>query len=397
MARYLSGLSLTLGITLFVYSCTPVGSAGRRPTSPRPAASISSLQAYVLLADNRLLLVAADGTIRQVADLMHHTASDSLRSTGRFLVRSGNTLYAVSASQAGSGAVVIVDARSARLVRQLTFEQPGIFYRGMAVAPGGTRLYLFGNRVRGPDRGPGPHGGFPLDAVVTLFDLNAGKPVDTYDARLYDGNSWLVWQGAISADGQLLFLSYHGPDTTGIDSFRIRTGGLERCVTAGPPNVGCIASHGGFWVQMDTVLALNAADADLAEFDFAGHELRRFNVDLPRNHLMDLTLDGNGHAFIEGSCGYAGGLSRIDIPTGIVRILTPANSGGSGQPWANDDSICGERVAIISSSALALVHNTRPVPVLISGWLQFLSVKDGRQLARVRLPLEALDVMGASG
>lgn len=77
MARYLSGLSLTLGITLFVYSCTPVGSAGRRPTSPRPAASISSLQAYVLLGDNRLLLVAADGTIRQVADLMHHTASDT--------------------------------------------------------------------------------------------------------------------------------------------------------------------------------------------------------------------------------------------------------------------------------------------------------------------------------
>ena len=61
----------------------------------------------------------------------------------------------------------------------------------MAVASGGRRLYLFGNRVRGPDRGLGPHGGFPLDAVVTLFDLNAGKPVDTYDARLYDSNSWV--------------------------------------------------------------------------------------------------------------------------------------------------------------------------------------------------------------
>jgi len=54
-------------------------------------------------------------------------------------------------------------------------------------------------------------------------------------------------------------------------------------------------------------------------FDFAGHELRRFNMDLPGNHLMDLTLDRDGHAFIEGSCGYAGGLSRIDIETGSAR------------------------------------------------------------------------------
>jgi len=71
--------------------------------------------------------------------------------------------------------------------------------------------------------------------------------------------------------------------------------------------------------------------------------------------------------------------------------------GSSGQPWANDDSICGERVAIISSTALALVHNAIPVPALIRGWLQFLSVNDGRQLAKVRLPLEALDVTSASG
>jgi hypothetical protein len=47
---------------------------------------MSSLKAYVLLADNRLLLVAADGTIRQVADVMDYSASDSFRSTGRFLV-----------------------------------------------------------------------------------------------------------------------------------------------------------------------------------------------------------------------------------------------------------------------------------------------------------------------
>ena len=395
-SRFSTALSLALGI--LVLGCSSaVDWAGRRPTSPPSAPSMSSLQAYVLLSDNRLFLVAADGTIRQVADLVHYSASDSFRSTGHFLVRSGNTLYALSASPAGSGAVAIVDARSARLVRLLTFEQPGIFYRGMAAAAGGTRLYLFGNRVRGPERGPGPHGGFPLDAVVTLLDLNVGKPVDTYDARVYDGNSWYVWQGASSPDGQLLFLSYHGPDTTGIDSFQMQAGKLEHCAAAGRPNVGCIGSHGGFGVLTDTILALGAADADLAEFDFAGHELRRFNVDLPGNHLMDLTLDGKGHAFIEGSCGYAGGLSRIDIETGSVRVLRPGHSGPSRHPWANDDSVCGERAAIISSSALALVHNAIPVPALIPGWLQFVSVNDGRQLAKVRLPLEALDVTSASG
>jgi hypothetical protein len=395
-SHFSTALSLAFGMILLACS-SPVDWVGRRPTSPRPAPSMSSLQAYVLLADNRLLLVAADGTIRQVADLMHYSASDSFRSTGRFLVRSGTTLYALSASPAGSGAVAVVDVPSAHLVRLLTFGQPGIFYRGLAAAAGGTRLYLFGNRVRGPDRGPGPHGGFPLDAVVTVFDLSVGKPVVTYDARLYDGNSWYVWQGASSPDGQLLLLSYHGPDTTGIDSFRIQAGELERCATAGRANVGCIGSHGGFGVQADDVLALGAADADLAEFDFAGHELRRFNVDLPGNHLMDLTLDRSGHAFIEGSCGYAGGLSRIDIETGSVHVLRPAHSGSSGQPWANDDSICGERVAIISSSALALVHNAVPVPALIPGWLQFVSVNDGHQLAKVRLPLEALDVTSVSG
>jgi len=53
---------------------------------------------------------------------------------------------------------------------------------------------------------------------LSLTPANGAHP-STWTARSADGHTWTLYQGSVSADEQRLYVSYHGPDITGLDWF----------------------------------------------------------------------------------------------------------------------------------------------------------------------------------
>ncbi len=341
---------------------------------------------YALLADNALVLSDSSGEVT-VANL---GPPGDAYGTGRFLAWDGATLYALGNTRPGTAAIAVVDGARGQLLRTLEVAtEPNVFYRGISVGRQSGFLYLFGNRITGADRGSGPHGGPPLDAIVRVVEPRGGAVQRTWTARAFDGTSWFVWQGEVTADETAVYLSYHGTDTTGIDRLEVRHSGLVGCGAGSGRGTACLVTHGGFELLGSTVLALGG-QSDLVEVAVDGREIRRFALQLPGNHLMDLFLDVvEGVVFVPGSCGYAGGLARLDLASGQVRTLVP--------PAASEaKEICGDRVTLARPDVLVLGHNAAPVPSRSGGGrLVFVDPATGREVGSRVLASDVLDISGA--
>jgi hypothetical protein len=348
------------------------------------AAPRTDVRVYALLADNSLVL---SGGEREV-DVAHLGLRGDTFGTGRYLAWSGPTLYVLGATPPGGAVIAVVDGPTAELRRTLAVTtEPNVFYRGISVGPRSGLLYLFGNRIRGPDRAAGPHGGPPLDAIVSVVDSQDGALLRTWTARAFDGASWFVWQGAVTADEAALYLSYHGPDTTGLDRLEIRGDALVGCGAPDGRGTACLITHGGFEVMGSSVVALGSRGADLAELAGDGAELRRFDLRLPGNHLMDLLLDTRtGTIFVPGSCGYAGGLARVELASGQVRVLVAPVASAAKE-------ICGDRVTLARQDVLVLAHNAAAVPSPSrAGRLVFVDTTTGQEVGSRTLRSEVLDL-----
>jgi hypothetical protein len=197
-------------------------------------------------------------------------------------------------------------ATSYRLDRAITC-------RSLALSPRTGRIFLFGNR---PEQGG-------QSLLVTVLDPASGRRLGGWVARPANGHTWLPHQGIVTADERRLLVSYHGPDTTGADVLTLAGGRLIRCAGA-PSWGGCLQGvHGDvITATEDRVLAATGDAQRVEELTLDGRIIRQWDSALPGNHLMELGLDIRaGRLYAIGSCGYAGGLSTIDLHTGQVRRL----------------------------------------------------------------------------
>ena len=234
--------------------------------------------------------------------------------------------------------VVIADAATGRELARHALPS-GLSYRGLGVGPISGRIYVFGNRDLGPDRGPtqGP----PSDAVVTVLadDLTL---MSAQTVRASAGYDWFVYQGATNASESQLLLSYHGPDTTGVDIIAIT--GDHLVSPCHKPGIGCITSHGGFVPTRDD-LYLATGTSQVIEADPTGTTLREIETGISNEHIMELAIDSSqSQMFIAGSCKYSSGLFAVDLHTLGVKTLAKQFS-----------NVCGERVFISGQSSLVVV------------------------------------------
>jgi len=84
-----------------------------------------------------------------------------------------------------------------------------VAYRALALGPRTGDIYLFGNRIIGPDRGP--RQGPPSDAVVTVLDSTNLTVIHNWTVRPSAGLDWYVYSGSIDDQEHHLYVSYHGP------------------------------------------------------------------------------------------------------------------------------------------------------------------------------------------
>ncbi len=350
-------------------------------SSPGSAGSI----VFALLADGHLLAVrAANGTVMATRTLTTAPIPTDLLAAGHYLARSsdGRTLYALVPGDPAY--LASVDVATARVQMRYPLAR-GLLARSLAIGPTTGHLYVFGNR---PEPATTPFGTPVEDVVVQVLDPRNGRLVAHWTARHADGHDWYVYQGDVDHDERHLFISYHGPDTTGIDRFTMDRSGLRRCTSASPSThhigSGCFHTHGGFTLFGNDILAATGTPL-IPEMNQTGRIVRRLDTRLTGNHLMEFVVDDKADRLIAvGPCGYTGGMSIVALARGQTRVLV------SPQP---DNAICGERFVRGPAHLLVVGKTAEMVPQRgLPGALLFVDVQTGRLRRTVETPAEPLDV-----
>jgi hypothetical protein len=194
---------------------------------------------------------------------------------------------------------------------------------------------------------------------------------------------WIVLDSALSPDERQLLVTYHGASTTGADL--VSTATLVRCRPHGPESrATCLSLHGrALFRTGDRVLA-TTGEGPLIELSLAGERTHAWELGLPGNHLMQFALSRDGmHAAAVGPCGYAGGLSYVDLDAGRVAV--------HGYP----QGICADRVAFLDAGTVALARNAFPVPQGLPARLDLVDLATGRITLRRATPSEIVDLLPA--
>lgn len=359
MRRVLFACGLLLG------ACTsavvvPNGSA---PTDPAVV--------YALLANGHLLVVHLGSGATDEVSLTTSAPDEQSEMHAMSLSRDGSMLYVAVADASLNGHVVEVDTASRQIVREIELP-PGTSPRGLVIGPRTGNLYVFG--VKGGS------------AVVWIIDPAARTLRRTITARRADGHSYFVFQGLVNAEETALYLSYHGPDTTGIDRYELNGDNIERCFADAPAGRGCFNAHGGMALLGDRLLATTGEGPLLALDPRSGRMVAQYDVQLPGDHIDDLGLDEYGQrAFIVGSCGYVGGLSVVDLRSGRTTILVRAREG---------DPRCGERISVVPGGhTLVVAHTLRPVAAKERTGKLLVLGDDGRLKREIATSSEPIDIV----
>jgi hypothetical protein len=347
-----------------------------------PAATDEAILA--LLADGRLLAVDRDGG-RVIAEAQLFDLPSGLEhAPGHYLAlgRDGTRLFVLLANNAdpsGGSRLAAVDPATLRVLAPNLLAESDVAYRSLAVGPSTGRLYLFGNRGR--------------DAVVAVHDPD-GRPLVEWPLRGSDGHEWSVYQGAVDAAERRLYVSYHGVDTTGVDSFDL-VPGVRRCAAPGQDEGrGCIPAHGGVLPYGDSLLVATGQPA-IVEMGSDGTVSRVLETGLKGNHLMEFVVDERtDRLYAVGSCGYTGGFAAIDLQPRSSAVapglLVPPQGGGTA---VAADVPCGERF-VLGPSGVVVARTATPIARADArGALLTVDVSTGEVVGRVETPAEPLDLI----
>jgi hypothetical protein len=306
------------------------------PSNPVAMGGTNASDLLVLTASNDLERVSLDAKVLWRTGL---GGASQLHFTAHLMAFTSHHRYVVVLVRGPVGEVLTIDlaTRAAVHRRQLP---AGLIYRGLDVGPVTGRVYVFANRETGPDRGPiqGP----PSDAVVLVLTSDLASLVMSQTVRTSSGFDWYIYQGGLDPSETHLLLSYHGPDTTGVDVISVAGDRLQDQCTQ--PQYGCIRSHGGFVFSGGNIL-LTTGSSSVLETDQSGQTIREIDTGIENEHIMEMEADRGGrHLLIAGSCLYGRGLFELNLTTFRTDTLDRQGS-----------DVCGERVLVASDSRVAVI------------------------------------------
>jgi hypothetical protein len=352
---------------LVVSACTAESEDATGPpkTSPKSIA-------LALLLDGRLVRVSLPVGVVAAPVLLSRGA---IPTTGHYLAHdaNGRTLFALVNRAGGKRDVlVVVDVATGEV--RARYELTGEAHFGsVAIGSRTGRIYLFGNRGR--------------SAIVAIRAPDGRIELGRWTARGGRSGNWSVYRGVVSEDERLLYLSYHGPDTSGADVFRVDEQRRAECPIPPKPSLGCFHLVHGNMEPLGDELVAATGDFGFIRVGPDGTTSGRWDAGLEGNHLTDFTLDrAEGRVYAVGSCGYAGGFSVVDLASDRVRVLVP--------PASPPAPVCGERTALAPGSLLVVGKTERPSPIPGKrGALLLVDAKTGRLRGSISTPAEPIDVL----
>lgn len=347
-----------------------------RPAPSPATAAVPHPTVIALLADYRLVALHPDagGTLQEILPALPTANLPPIDfAAGHYLAQSsdGSLLIAPRpAPPSQPNQIALIKATSLQLERMVLLPASAGSIRSVVVGAVTGRIYVFGDREQ--------------DATLTVLDAGTGTVLNLWTLRGGDGRDWLVYQGAVSADEQRVFASYHGTDTTGIDWFTLIPQGVQRC-PATMATGGCLRTHGGFLLEGEHIVA-TTGEPEILVLSLDGQVQGTYDTKLVGNHLMEFAIDGQMHRlYALGPCGYLGGVSVLPLlasgaPQGAATVLAPA--------------VCGERLTLVTPGRIAVTETRVTVPnPTIPGSVVFLDTTSGTVVARIAVPAEPIDVL----
>lgn len=347
---------------------------------------------FALLTNNQLLALSLQGRVVASRSLSHDPALPW--GVGDFLAFSPDRtiLYALVPEKGGDH-IAIIDAATLNMRASYALEA-SVRFESLVVGSRSGRLYVAGSTPLRGSCAPSP---CTSAAVVDVLDPATAHLVTSWVAHPAQSRAWLVYQAAVSSDERSLFLSYHGPNTTGLDVFTIEDAHLRRCTPspamARRPDSSCLLIHGRFAQFGDGFIA-TTGDGPIISIDRNGVVHRRWNMRLTGNHLMDFALDSNARwLYSVGSCGYTGGLSSVNLSSEKVRLLVKPYRPQSLADMHRSGVVCGEWIVSASRQLLVIAKNPLPVLVGASADVLFVDSRTGAIRHQLHVPAETLDIV----
>jgi hypothetical protein len=299
----------------------------------------TTIPVYALLADNTVIRTdTAFGAWRSVRlappprDIGGLTAALALS-------RDGGTLWALAAS---ARRLVALDAATLRV--QQTIELPSSRSpRSLAVGQRTGRIYVASNVVvptaarRDPRR----------SVRLAVRDPSGRRLLADRLLRPHGGRSWLVYSLALADDERRAYVSYHGSDTTGLDTVDVDALRLTRCRSRSM--LGCWGQPHGIAVPYGEDMLTATGASWIADYTLEGRLVRRLETGLVRSHVMEFAVSPTeGRLYAAGACGYAPGFAAVDLESG-ERVPLPPSGRICGFPVAARD---GEVAVGVSATAV---------------------------------------------
>ncbi len=257
----------------------------------------------------------------------HYLAATADRQTVFVLVRVG-----VAMSQ-----VVAVDRRTLTRKWSSALVPSAGAPRAVVVAPISRAVFALTDFEVSP-RASRP---FPVARpVVSKLDATTGTILASATLREPDPKGqvedWQILQGAVDAQEQTLFVSYHNQ---GLFTYSLTDQGFRSSCQGS----SCLPAHGDI-APLDggMVVATGSGLLDVLRSD--GSIKRSLDTGLERNHLMAFGLDTVGRrVVVVGSCLYVPAMVTVNLDSGARRVIAPESA--ASKP-------CGERVLLYRGKVL---------------------------------------------
>lgn len=344
----------------------------------------SSAAAFVaLLADGTLVGYSASG--EEVARLRIGTRLDSPVS-GEYIDILDNRRIAVLDAAARPNRLILVDVKRWAVVRRVQLPQRAIF-RNIVVGDRTGHFYVAGDRS---SEAMTPFGSAANAATLAVLDQegtvvasavirspsNTRGPVAPYD--------WSVYSIAVDAKEEQIYVSYHGPNTSGADSIALRGNRLVRCAGSGAGGIGCLRPvHGRVEVFGKGILAASGTPPVLVALR-PDAVVDRWRSGFDKSaHLMEF-VRVEKRVFGLESCPKLGGLTSINLDQDDARMIAPPALPGTPRPRG----VCGESIAARSRDLRLVIAKT----IDDVGSVQIVDGTTGRIVASNPVAAPAVDV-----
>ena len=289
----------------------------------------------------RVILVHQDGLVQSVdaqtgaiiSELRLLTPQTTPQVTAAVVSKSGREDFvAITNWRAGTTRIVGVNNRDST-VREVAFVSDSITYPFLEAGPRTGLLYLVAEH----------------QTHFVVIDPTEGKERGRYAFARNDGCEWPVFWAHISPDERRLYISYHGPCSSGADWIQL----------SDPPRVcdraaaerehfACVGAHGDVVPFRGGLVVADGREVVVTDSQGVStvHDLG------PLGHLMDFALDtASARVYGIGSCLYTGGLTVTDLS----KFAQPSNVLAAGV------SICGSLIVLSPDrSTLFVVRDAPP-------------------------------------